>query len=67
MRVFSFQISFGMFFVQLGIEVIEIYLEINKIIVDISIFIINDPKKAKLNLSVSLENPNFSKFSGFFP
>ena len=56
-----------MFFVKLETEVIEIYLQINKIIVDISIFIINDPKKAKLNLSVSLENPNFSKFSGFFP
>ena len=39
-----FQICFGMFFVQLGLEVIEIHLQINKIISAIRNFKINIPK-----------------------
>ena len=51
-------------------EMIEIYLNLNKIITAINAFIINDPLNVIINdktFSVTLENHNFSKFSRFPP
>ena len=61
----QFQISFWMFFMFLGMEVIEIHLQINKLIAAIGNFTIKWSKKAKLTFSVLPKNLVFSKFSDF--